>query len=123
MPKILLVDDDETVRYSLQRVLTHAGYEVVEAADGQQALARFASTRPDLIITDIVMPEQDGLGLLNSVRSRNTKVPILVISGGGATMGMDYLLMAQTMGADAILAKPFDNNVLLTKVARLLEPS
>ncbi len=120
MPKILLVEDDETVRYSLSRVLIHAGYDVVEAADGRQALARFTASRPDLIVTDVVMPEEDGLGLLNSVRKRDARVPILVISGGGEIMGMDYLLMAKNIGANAILAKPFDNSVLLSKVATLL---
>lgn len=121
MAKILLVDDDELVRYSLARVLTGAGYEVVEAEDGVAGLRKYKTLKPDLVLTDIVMPEQDGLGLLNQLRSIDKKIPILVMSGGGERLGMDYLLLADKFGASAIIAKPFDNAVLLTKISGLLK--
>lgn len=120
MTKILLVDDDELVRYSVARVLSSAGYEVIEADNGVAGLRKFKAERPDLVVTDIVMPEQDGLGLLGELRAIDRSTPILVMSGGGEIVGMDYLLLADKMGASDILAKPFDNAVLLTKVAGLL---
>ena len=119
MPKILLIDDDPLVRYSLTRVLQSAGHEVIEAEDGVAGLRKFQTTRPDLVVTDIVMPEQDGLGLISDIRRQNRDTPILVISGGGDRLGLEFLLLAQNMGANAILAKPFDNAVLLEKVAAL----
>jgi DNA-binding response OmpR family regulator len=120
MAKILVVDDDELVRYSLARVLSSAGHEVIEAADGVTGLRKFRASRPELVVTDIVMPEQDGLGLLNELRRIDQKTPIMVISGGGEIAGTDFLLLAEKLGANDILAKPFDNSVLLGKVATLL---
>lgn len=123
MAKILLVDDDELVRYSLARVLSSAGHEVIEAVDGVSGLRTFRASRPELVVTDIVMPEQDGLGLLNELRSIDQKTPIMVISGGGEIIGTDFLILAEKLGANDILAKPFDNSVLLGKVATLLAGS
>ena len=121
MAKILLIDDDELVRYSLTRVLQGPGHEVVQAPDGVEGLRLFRSAPPALVITDIVMPEQDGLGLISEIRKLDKRVPILVMSGGGDKLGTDFLVLAQLMGANAILAKPFDNAVLLGKIASLLQ--
>ncbi len=121
MKRILLVEDDALARYSINRVLTTAGYEVEEASDGVQALRKFKIMRPDLVITDIVMPEQDGIGLINALIAIDKNVRVLAISGGGERMGMDYLEMAQVLGARASIAKPFRNEILLEKVAQLTQ--
>lgn len=121
MPRILLVEDDALVRYSLSRVLTEAGYQVIEAEDGLAGVRQFKAVKPDLVITDILMPEQDGIGLINELIRIDKDVRILAISGGGEMLGIDYLQMAGHLGAAGIIAKPFANNVLLEKVALLLQ--
>lgn len=120
MKKILLIEDDEMVRYALSRVLSAAGYQLTQAADGLQGVRAFRADTPDLVITDVVMPEEDGLGVLNALRKEDKTTPILVMSGGGEFGGFDYLTMAKGLGANAILAKPFDNASLLAEVARLI---
>lgn len=120
MAKILLVDDDELVRYAITRVLTAAGHEVDVAEDGLKALRKLKASSHDLVLTDIIMPERDGLELLREVRVLDPKIPVLVMTGGGEIMGMDYLLFAERLGANAVIAKPFENAVLLGKIDSLL---
>jgi DNA-binding response OmpR family regulator len=106
MARILLIDDDEMVRSALQTFLAHAGHVVVEAADGRAGL-RIQETEPcDLIITDIVMPDQDGVGLIMALRKAEYQVPIIAMSGGLAN-SESYLGLAKRLGARRILAKPF----------------
>jgi len=118
-----LVEDDALVRYSLARVLNDAGYEVIEAVDGLDGVRKFKSGRPQLVIADILMPEQDGIGLINELLRIDKEARVLAISGGGEIMGMDYLQMATQLGAKAILAKPFENAALLDKISTILQGS
>ena len=120
MTTILIADDDDNVRYALSKLLRKAGYHVLEAQNGKEASKLLRKAMPDVLVTDIVMPEQDGMGLLNTARELNPAMPVLVMSGGGNIVGLDYLSLAQTMGANATLCKPFDNNEVLSVVANLV---
>ena len=120
MTTILIVDDDDNVRYALSKLLRKAGYHVLEAQNGKEASKLLRKAMPDVLVTDIVMPEQDGMGLLNTARELNPSIPVLVMSGGGNIVGLDYLSLAQTMGANATLCKPFDNDEVLSVVANLV---
>src|SRR6185295_3799520 len=100
MPRILLIDDDDSVRTMLRRTLAHFGHTVIEARNGKEGLELFHSSEVDLIVTDIVMPEKEGLEVLMELRKKQTAVKVIAISGG------DYLHMAKLMGAAKVLAKP-----------------
>ena len=120
MTTILIADDDDNVRYALSKLLRKAGYHVLEAQNGKEASKLLRKAMPDVLVTDIVMPEQDGIGLLNTARELSPAIPVLVMSGGGNIVGLDYLSLAQTMGANATLCKPFDNDEVLSVVANLV---
>jgi DNA-binding response OmpR family regulator len=119
--RILVIDDDPLVRGTLRAVLETAGYEVTIATDGQAGLDAFRQSPPAMIITDIVMPEVEGIEMIRQVRSQAPKLPILAISGGGRTGPADYLRMAQRLGATEVLSKPFDPDELIAVVARCLK--
>lgn len=120
MARILLIDDDEAVRDVLRQTLTHFGHTVIEAANGKEGLASFQSVGADLMITDIVMPEMEGLELLMELRKRKPPIKIIAISGGGRGNAADYLRTAKVMGAAKVLAKPFTNEALLAAIDELL---
>jgi DNA-binding response OmpR family regulator len=120
MARILLIDDDDSVRTMLRQTLTHFGHTVIEARDGQEGLKLFQHARADLVITDIVMPEKEGLEVLMELRQEQPPVKIIAMSGGGRGMAADYLRMARGMGAARVLAKPFSHEVLMAAVNELL---
>jgi len=120
MAKVLLVDDDELVRYSLARLLRKAGHEVIETGKPLLVPEMIQQDTPDILITDIVMPDQDGIGLIRDVKKNNPSLPILAISGGGRMIGKEYLGVAKDLGANAVLEKPVDNEELLAFVNQLV---
>jgi DNA-binding response OmpR family regulator len=121
MAIILVIDDDRRVRQMIRRVLSSAGHEVLEAENGQKGLALFTTRRPALVISDIIMPDQEGISTIRQVRKTCVDVPILAISGGGSfPAGTDYLRMAASLGADATLGKPFAADDLVYTVGVLL---
>ena len=122
MATILLVDDDDGVRAVLHKTLVAAGYEVEDAVNGDLALAAYRRQPRDLVITDLVMPEKDGLETITALRQLNPAVKIIAISGGGRTPGLGqlYLETAQAIGAGRVLAKPFTSAALLTAVSAVL---
>jgi CheY-like chemotaxis protein len=113
---VLLVDDDDNLREMLKRVLTGVGYEVHEAHNGKEASLVYLQQQPDLVITDIVMPDAEGLGFISEVRQNSRKVKIIAISGGGFGAANQYLRFAQRMGANYTLEKPFTTEELLSIV-------
>ncbi len=119
MAKVLLVDDEEMVRYALGKALRKAGHEVLEAADGVKVPSIIETEGADILVTDIIMPDQEGLGTIREVRGQYPRLPIVAMSGGGRMAGTDYLAMAKSLGADAILSKPFDKSELLALVDTL----
>ena len=120
---ILLVDDDEAVRSVLRRGLERAGYEVREAGEGGAALKLLASAPADLVITDLVMPDMEGIELILALRKTHPKLPVIAMSGGGRAVGPgSYLQIARACGAVKILAKPFATEQLLAALQELLGP-
>lgn len=117
--RILLVDDDAAVRDSIAMVLEGAGFQVDQADQGATGMRSLRAHEPDLVITDILMPQKEGIETIREIRALLPKTPIVAISGS-AEPRADYLKMAQTFGASAVLAKPFDPMVLLNLVNRLL---
>jgi DNA-binding response OmpR family regulator len=114
MARILLIDDDDSVRTMLRLTLDHFGHTVIEARNGKEGLELFQHANADLVITDIVMPEKEGLEVLMELRKKHPPVKIIAISGG------DYLHMAKLMGAAKVLAKPFSTNILIAAIDELL---
>jgi CheY-like chemotaxis protein len=121
--KILVIDDDHLVRYTLSKILSSSGYEVVTASDGKRGMAVLRAEHPDGVITDIIMPEQEGIDTIIQIRRERPAIKIIAISGGGRIRNIDFLEMAQSLGADGVLAKPFEADELLSCLISLGLPS
>lgn len=121
MSRILVIDDDVAMRSLLRRTLERAGHRVMEASNGREALRLAAAESFDAIITDLLMPETDGIEVVLHLRKAHSTVPILAISGGGRVAGTEYLEMAKTLGANAAIAKPFEPDHLITLVEGLIQ--
>ena len=119
MSAILLVDDDAAFRTAVCRALRAAGHAVEEAANGKEALKFISAESPDILITDILMPNTDGIELTTAVKQAHPGVRILVISGRRQLGSVDLLDLASMLGADATLSKPFAPEQLLEKLASL----
>jgi CheY-like chemotaxis protein len=117
--RLLVIDDDPAVRGFLRQILAGAGYVVVEAADGKSGMSKIEPQRVDLVITDLVMPEQEGLETLQRLRVERPNLPVIAISGA---FGGSYLKTARRLGATATLAKPIDPETLLRAVRDALAP-
>ena len=115
MHDILVADDDARVREWLKEVLARAGHDVISVEDGQQALAAARHRKFDVIVTDIYMPNQEGLGLIRALRKQQPGTKIVAISGRGA----DTLEDATLLGAHAALSKPISGSSILGLIARL----
>ena len=120
MAAILLIDDMNGVRSSLTTVLTTAGHQVEEAGDGEAGLRKTQEGAFDLVITDIIMPKVDGSEVILALKARQPNLPILAISGGGATVNAENALMLARGTADAVLSKPFSRGELLEAVDQLI---
>ena len=120
MADILVVDDADDVREGLAEVLRAEGHAVTEARDGREGIAALGSGRFDLVITDILMPEQDGTELIMHLEGMATRPRILAISGGAPSVPAYMALHLARLKADGTLMKPFRNNELKAKVGQLL---
>ena len=119
---VLVIDDDAMLRSFIVELLKRRGYAVVEAENGLDALAIIGTRRFDLIITDIVMPDMEGLATIRQLRAQfGTTTRIVAISGEGGDR-TQYLRHAAAFGADATLEKPFSPPVLLSLLERLMDP-
>lgn len=118
--KILVAEDEPLMLMAIEAKLKNLGFEVVAVSDGQQALKVLETYQPDLIITDILMPYTSGLELIGIVKSKNAKLPIIVLSGLGEE---EIVLEAFNLGADDFLTKPFKPIDLELRVKRLLKIS
>jgi CheY-like chemotaxis protein len=117
---VLVVDDNDQVRGAIAHILEQAGYRVAVAPNAANAAALIADLRPDLVITDIFMPEGDGFEMMNAIRRHSASIPVIAMSGSSATSGTDYLKLAAKFGAAAILYKPLGRGELLTAVTQAL---
>ena len=120
MARILVIDDDPQVREMLKQFLERAEYEVEVAADGNAGLKLHRTKAADVVITDIVMPEKEGLEIIMEFRRFFSAVPVIAISGGGKIGPHDYLATARAMGAQRTFAKPFNLQELLAAIRKLL---
>jgi len=118
--KILVVDDSTVICSTLQERLTMEGYQVWTALDGRKGLQLYHDHQVDLVITDILMPEVDGLEVVRTLRRISTSLPIMVMSGG-ANRDLDFLVEAKEFGASRIISKPFRLEELVVMVHDLLE--
>jgi DNA-binding response OmpR family regulator len=119
MARVLVVDDESGMRQMLRQALERRGHTVDEAVDGREALLRFAQQQPDLVITDLIMPEREGIETIQALRQECPTLPIIAMSGGGRGAPDDYLSMAGQIGADRTFAKPFRLDEILIAVREL----
>jgi DNA-binding response OmpR family regulator len=117
---VLIVDDNDELRELLAFAFRRGGFEVETARDGARGVQLAREARPDLIITDIVMPVQDGLGLISDVLEHDPSARIIAISGGGAPNGC-HLTAARALGVREVFRKPFLPGEILVAARRLLE--
>jgi DNA-binding NtrC family response regulator len=121
MARILLIDDDDQFRRMLRMVLEHDGYIVEEAHNGRQGVASCRAAPAALVITNILMPEQEGLETIRILQREFPAVKIIAISGGGQRGNLDFLTVAQKLGAWTTLRKPFAMRELRTAVGEALQ--
>jgi CheY-like chemotaxis protein len=121
MATILLVDDEEFSRATTRKMLEEQGHSVLEASSGAQAMMDIRANAFDLVITDVIMPNMDGIELMIELRKLQPSLPVLAISGGGRTHNLDILDAAEQLGATSVLAKPFAQANLIEVVTRLLD--
>lgn len=117
---VCVIDDDPLVRAAVTHILTADGYLVVEANDGDAGLHLIEQQNPALIITDIMMPNRDGIETIRDAKSRFPTTPILAMSGSATESRIDFLALARKLGADAHIKKPFEPAEFLKQVRTLL---
>jgi CheY-like chemotaxis protein len=122
MPGILLIEDEVELREMLKLSLTRRKHKVYEAGNGREAIRNFKPSITDVVITDIIMPEEDGLKVIMKLRELKPGLIIIAISGGGKAGPGSYLNIAKTLGADAIYSKPFSVSDMIEKIEQLLTP-
>jgi DNA-binding NtrC family response regulator len=119
--RIMIVDDDPGIRRTLHILLSRAGYRVTQARDGAEALRMWRDGGGDLVITDLHMPEKNGIDMMVELLSHTPGVRIIAMSGGGQTRRLDLLGNATMLGAVLTIEKPFTLNEMMTMVRRALE--
>ncbi len=124
MARILVIEDDDSIRMLIEKFMLLDGHEVETAENGAVGLKMIGSRQYDLLITDIVMPEQDGIGVLMELRKTSSKMKTIVITGGTSKLQVnDLMATARVMKADKVLQKPLDFENLSLTVAELLKPA
>ena len=120
MPAVLIVEDDAELREIIRIALTRRKFTVAEASNGKEAIAQFNPSATDVVITNIVMPEEDGLGVIMKLKAQKPQIKIIAMSGGGQASPRIYLDMAKVLGADATLVKPFHLSDLIEELDKIL---
>lgn len=117
MTSILVVDDDQALCQAVAETLAKAGYETRVVHDGREAMRQFEDEPADIVVTDLFMPELDGLELINRLRRVSPSTCIVAMSGFESGSNVDYLKAAKSFGATSVLKKPFRSAELLNAVA------
>jgi CheY-like chemotaxis protein len=117
---ILIIDDDAAVSRTLSLILSRAGYQVSTVTSGRKGLEMLSSEEFDLVLTDIIMPELDGIEAIRRIRTDHPGLRIIAMSGGGQIDKADFLHMAQALGADRVLEKPVRSERLLELVGSVM---
>jgi CheY-like chemotaxis protein len=112
--KILVVDDDSDSRYMLRFLLEKEQHQVFEAIDGKQGLKIFSEIKPDIVITDIVMPEKDGISLIKELREINHTLPVIAITSDIHGRANEFFQLSKQVGATTVLEKPIAHDNLAT---------
>lgn len=120
MRKILLIEDDLFFRQMLKDLLSMEGFNVITAGNGNEGIKKFKEENPELVITDIIMPEKEGTETIIELKNIDNKVKIIAISGGGRAGFVDYLDTASEFGVDATFSKPFNNKEFIAKIKELI---
>jgi len=120
MPGVLIVEDDKELREMLKLALLRRNFTVLEAENGKVAIAHFKPLITDVVVTDLIMPEEDGLKVVIKLRELKPSIKIIAISGGGKVGPGSYLNLAKALGADATYSKPFSINEVVIKIEQLL---
>jgi two-component system cell cycle response regulator CpdR len=120
MGKILNIDDEPYILLMLKKMLEKAGYEVDLAANGREGLELFVKESADLVITDIIMPDKEGLELILEMKKLSPELKIIAISGGGRISPESYLECARHFGAERVFQKPFRQQELVSAVGELM---
>ncbi len=123
MAGIMIVEDQAEFREMLKEALSRRKYSIIEASDGKEAMLKFKASIVDLVVTDILMPEEDGLKVIMKLKEIKPGIKIIAISGGGKAGHGNYLNLAKALGADDILSKPFSLSTLISRIEELLNPS
>jgi CheY-like chemotaxis protein len=120
MAKILVFDDEPSILLMIKKMLEKAGHEVDIALNGREGMELLEKNKPDLVITDIIMPEKEGLETIMTLRKRYPEIKIIAISGGGRIGPEGYLPSAKHLGADMVFQKPLVQKEFMEAVALLL---
>ena len=118
--RILVADDDPGIRRTLQIGLTQAGYEVIEARDGEEAMRLWRDVGADLVISDIYMPDKDGIEVIRELRAESPTTPVISMTSSGRSKNLDPLRYSATFGASRTIAKPFTLEEMLAIVKQVL---
>jgi DNA-binding response OmpR family regulator len=118
MPTVLVIDDEPLMRKMVCNTLASAGFQVADASNGVMGLKLYREQRPNLVITDILMPDKEGIETIIEIRKIDSRARIIAMSGGGRTNREDFLKIAKQFGAMEILKKPFRGDELLGAVER-----
>ena len=123
MPKrrILVADDDPSIRRTLQIGLEKAGYEVLEARDGEEAARLWRENGVDLIIADIYMPNKSGLQLIMELRAHNSTIPVIAMSDGGRNHNLNPMIYSEVLGSVRTIGKPFSLEDMVAMVKQELD--
>ncbi len=121
MARILLVDDERPLRIAIRRVLEAKGHQVVEAQDGREAIRLCDTERPDLVVTDLQMPEIDGLDLLLALHKLRPNIPLIVMTGVPVRGALDQIKAAKDLGASLVIPKPFTASVFMRAIQPYLD--
>jgi CheY-like chemotaxis protein len=121
MARILIIDDDVQTLNMLRKMLEREGYEVMDAPDGKEGLKLYRENPTDLIITDLIMPEMEGIETIQELKQDFPDIKIIAMSGGGRVGPGDYLHLAKMLGAQRTFAKPVERKELLKAIRELLK--
>ena len=119
--KVLLIDDDAVLLGLMAHAFAAAGYTTLTAENGRKGLLLLDAYKPDLVVTDIVMPEMEGIGAILQIRRKPNPPKIIAISGAGHGGRRDYLCWAKHLGADEVLAKPFRMSQIMALAGQLID--
>ena len=120
MSRILVIDDEELIRRVLRSILERAGHTVLDAPNGREGMRLWRDEPVDVVVTDIYMPEKDGMQVLLEMQQLATKPKIIAMSGGGQKGLLDWRAAALALGADGVLLKPFDERTVLFTIQEVL---